>query len=70
MKDTFDSLYTVLVASAVNTFVLLHQLFRVESWLYDEPMNVFARWLAAIGMLCGVGLLVHHGIAYVRRRKY
>lgn len=69
MKDTFDSLYAVLVATAVNTFVLLHQLFRVESWLYDEPINVFARWLAVIGLLSGVGLLVHQGVVYMRRRK-
>ncbi len=69
MKDTFDSIYAAVVATAVNTFVLLYQLFRVESWQYDEPMNVFGRWLAVVGLLCGVGLLVHHGIVYMGRRK-
>lgn len=69
MKDTFDSLYVALVVTAVNAFVLLYLLFRFESWEHDEPLNVFARWIAVVGLLGGVGLLVYHGIGYIRRRK-
>lgn len=69
MKDTFDSLYVALVVTAVNAFSLLYQLFRVERWAYDEPLNVFARWIAVAGLLGGVVLLVNHGIGYIRRRK-
>ena len=69
MKDTFDSVYAALVVTAVNAFVLLYQLFRVERWDHDEPLNVFGRWIAVVGLLGGVGLLVYHGIGYIRRRK-
>ena len=69
MKDTFDSLYAALVVTAVHAFVLLYQLFRVESWAHGDPLNVFARWIAVVGLLGGMGLLVYHGIGYIRRRK-
>ena len=69
MKDTFDSLYAALVVTAVNAFSLMYQLFRVERWEHDEPLNVFARWIAVVGLLGGVILLVNHGIGHIRRRK-